>query len=110
MAKKNTVKEEAAAPSPKKKPAKKATATAKAKPKAAKKTGAVTTAKSGTARKAAAKKPARTGRSKKTSPVAATAVFYEEDVRLAAYYRWEKRGRPAGTHEEDWLEAEKLLK
>jgi hypothetical protein len=37
-------------------------------------------------------------------------VVSEELVRTAAYYHWEKRGRPAGDEWYDWLEAEKEIK
>jgi hypothetical protein len=29
-----------------------------------------------------------------------------EDIAMAAYYRWEQRGRPHGDDMQDWLEAE----
>ncbi len=33
----------------------------------------------------------------------------EEQIRLAAYHRWEAKGRPSGADEEDWYEAEDSL-
>ncbi|WP_081423687.1 DUF2934 domain-containing protein [Pelodictyon luteolum] len=36
-------------------------------------------------------------------------VNREEEVRLAAYYLWEQKGRRIGCEVEDWLEAEQCL-
>ncbi len=33
----------------------------------------------------------------------------EDQVRIAAYYRWEKKGKKHGSHSEDWFEAEDSL-
>lgn len=33
-----------------------------------------------------------------------------DDVRKAAYDKWEREGRPAGQHDRHWLEAEEELK
>ena len=35
---------------------------------------------------------------------------FEVDIEKLAYHLWEKRGRPADSHEEDWLEAERQLR
>ncbi len=34
----------------------------------------------------------------------------EEEVRLAAYYLWESKGKEHGSDVEDWVEAEELVK
>lgn len=34
----------------------------------------------------------------------------EEDIRVAAYYRWLERGGEHGGHEEDWLMAEREVR
>jgi hypothetical protein len=33
----------------------------------------------------------------------------EEQIRLAAYFRWEAKGKQHGYHDEDWAEAEDSL-
>lgn len=57
--------------------------------------------------KAVAKAPAKTAKAKKPklSPEA-----IEEQVRVTAYCIWEQRGCPEGTHEQDWIEAERIVR
>ena len=107
MAKKSTDKEipEAAK---EKKPAKKAAVSAEAKPKAK------------TTKKAASDeaKPAKTAKPRKKASAepaapeapAASPEIIEEEIRVAAYYRWVERGMCDGCHEEDWIEAEKQIR
>ena len=35
---------------------------------------------------------------------------FQVDIEKLAFHLWEKRGRPADSHEEDWLEAERQLR
>jgi hypothetical protein len=35
---------------------------------------------------------------------------FRVDIEKLAFHLWEKRGRPAGSHEEDWLEAERQVR
>ena len=50
----------------------------------------------------------------KTPPVAhvkpKTLPVSEEDIRMAAYYKWEAAGRPAGDGRNFWAEAEMELR
>lgn len=98
---------------PKKKTAKKTSSTTTSKPKAAKKSESPKTAKPKATRKTAAtSKTAKTAKSRKTSPAKpeVPVEVTEEQIRVAAYYRWVERGMDDGDHEGDWIEAEKQIK
>ncbi len=98
---KNTEREKSPAKTVKK------TATAKkktAKPAPAKKTAA-------TRKSARPKKTAQTAKAPKAKKTAAATsrpapAEREEQIRIAAYYRWEQRGRMHGSDVQDWLAAE----
>jgi len=109
MAKKATTSETPETPA-KKKTTKKAATTAEAKPKATKKSDSAKTTKAGATKKTAAgsTKSAKTTRTRK--PAAAAPEMTEEQIRVAAYYRWVERGMTHGGHEDDWTEAEKQIK
>jgi hypothetical protein len=42
---------------------------------------------------------------KDAQPISENDLSRDERVRLRAYDRWERRGRPEGTHDEDWFAA-----
>ena len=42
-------------------------------------------------------------------PAAGRRTASQAEVAVRAYYLWLERGRPAGTHLEDWLAAERQL-
>ena len=39
----------------------------------------------------------------------ATPSVSQEDIEVAAYHNWIKRGRPIGDDQKDWFEARKIL-
>ena len=45
-----------------------------------------------------------------TTPPAATVKVPHEKIAMRAYEKWVKKGRPHGSSEQDWLEAEAELK
>jgi len=53
---------------------------------------------------------ATTGTSQQASSTARTPMPTHEQIAKRAYEKWVKRGRPEGTHLQDWYEAEAELK
>ncbi|AOS83573.1 hypothetical protein BIU88_05085 [Chlorobaculum limnaeum] len=107
MAKKSTDKEipEAAKV---RKPAKKSAESAETKPKATK----PKTAKKAASEDAKPAKPRKKASAEFAAPEApaASPEMVEEQIRVAAYYRWVDRGMCDGCDAEDWIEAEKLFR
>jgi DUF2934 family protein len=54
----------------------------------------------------------RKGRNKKmkTNMELSQSDRIHAQIAIRAYQRWEKRGRPTGSHEEDWVHAEEELR
>ena len=102
-----------AKPTEKEKAPKKATKNTSGKTMATRKK--TSTAKKTAANGKSAKKTARKSTStakkqtKKAAAITSPQAEHHENIRIAAYYRWEQRGGIHGFDVEDWLQAEKEL-